>query len=194
MSAPEDFETQYMPQPLTWFYRVPSLFSALSIHSLAMCRKDPILRQLAENKSRQCILALGELAKCWPVRMWIVKSFLNLMRRLNSTSSHQQGLIPDNGDESVSGAENEPVDQVGAPAVEGQTVRPDDAATGVIDDPLDDLMQPAQWAPDYFSGAADQFVHDSIWLDHLAHGFDLDDLQRELSGTLAYPNARYGSL
>lgn len=129
------------------------------------------------------------------------------MRRLNSTSGHQQGFIPDTKDESVPGAQKESMDQVRTPTVEGQTVRPDDTATGsrdldqhcrpdprVIDDPLADFIQPAQLAPDYFSGAADQFVHDSFWLDHLGHGFNLDDLQRELSGTLAYPSARYGSL
>ncbi|KAF5604000.1 hypothetical protein FPCIR_1061 [Fusarium pseudocircinatum] len=46
---------------------VPSLFSALSIHTLAMGQKNTIQRQLAENKSRQCILALSQLAKTWPV-------------------------------------------------------------------------------------------------------------------------------
>lgn len=196
-----------MPEPLTWIYRVPSLFSALSIHSLAMCQKNPILRQLAENKSRQCILALGELAKCWPVRMWIVKAFLNLMRRLNSTSGHQQGSILNNADESMPGAQRQPLNQGIAPTVEGQNVRPDDTApvsreldqycrpgSQVIDDPLADLIQPAQLAPDYFSGAADQFVHDSFWLEHLDHGLNLDDLQRELSGTFAYPSHRHGSL
>lgn len=196
-----------MPGPLTEFNRVPSLFSALSIHSLAMCQKNPILRQLAENKSRQCILALGELSSCWPVRMWIVKAFLNLMRRLNSTSGHRHGSIPDNEYESVSGAQKEPMNQGMAPTMEGQIVRPDATATGsqdleqhcrpgsrVMDDPLADLIQPAQLAPDYFSGAADQFVHDSFWLEHLDHGLNLDDLQRELSGTFAYPGARYGSL
>lgn len=172
-----------------------------------MCQKNPILRQLAENKSRQCILALGELAECWPVRMWIVKAFLNLMRRLNTTPSHHQGFTPHNQDYSVSGTQKDPIDQGRAPAMEGQTVEPDDTATGsrdldqhsrpdarVIDDPLADLIQPAHLAPDYFSGAADQFVHDSIWLEHLGHGFNLDDLQRELSETLAYPSARHGSL
>lgn len=168
-----------------------------------MCRKNPILRQLAENKSRQCILALGELADCWPVRMWIVKAFLNLMRRLNSTTGRQEGFTPNNQDVSVSGTQKEPEEQGRAPSVEAQTVEQDDTTTGprdldhhsrtdarVIDDPLADLIQPGYLAPDYFSGAADQFVHDSIWLEHLGHGFNLDDLQRELSETLAYSSAR----
>lgn len=171
-----------------------------------MCQKNSILRQLAENKSRQCILALGELANCWPVRMWIVKAFLNLMRRLN-TSSNQQGSVRDNEDELMSGVQREPMEQGMMAIVEGQAVRPDDTdtATGlqgldhhcrpdsrIIDDPLADFIQTAQFAPDYFSGAADQFVHDSFWLEHLGHGLNFDDLQRELSGTLACSSARYG--
>ncbi|KAF4967712.1 hypothetical protein FSARC_4773 [Fusarium sarcochroum] len=66
---------------------VPAVFGALSIHTLVICRKDPIRRQLAGNKSRQCILALSELAKSWPVGLWIMKFFVNLMRRLTGQGS-----------------------------------------------------------------------------------------------------------
>ncbi|KAJ3543341.1 hypothetical protein NM208_g3632 [Fusarium decemcellulare] len=37
----------------------PAVFGALSIHTMVICRKDPVRRQLAGNKSRQCILALS---------------------------------------------------------------------------------------------------------------------------------------
>ncbi|KAF5672789.1 cutinase transcription factor 1 alpha [Fusarium heterosporum] len=66
---------------------VPAVFGALSIHTLVICRKDPIRRQLAGNKSRQCILALSELAKHWPVGLWIMKFFVRLMRRLTGQGS-----------------------------------------------------------------------------------------------------------
>ncbi|KAF9768044.1 hypothetical protein IL306_014712 [Fusarium sp. DS 682] len=66
---------------------VPAVFGALSIHTLVICRKDPIRRQLAGNKSRQCILALSELAKHWPVGLWIMRFFGNLMRRLTGQGS-----------------------------------------------------------------------------------------------------------
>ncbi|KXH31889.1 hypothetical protein CSIM01_02441 [Colletotrichum simmondsii] len=66
---------------------VPTLFGALSIHTIVICRKDPIRRQLAENKSRQCLLALSQLSKSWPVRLWISKSFVSLMRRLTGQGS-----------------------------------------------------------------------------------------------------------
>ncbi|KAJ4016313.1 hypothetical protein NW766_004505 [Fusarium irregulare] len=66
---------------------IPAVFGALSIHTLVICRKDPIRRQLAGNKSRQCILALSELAKSWPIGLWITKFFVNLFRRLTGQGS-----------------------------------------------------------------------------------------------------------
>ncbi|KAM0217714.1 hypothetical protein ACHAQI_001764 [Fusarium lateritium] len=66
---------------------VPAVFGALSIHTLVICRKDPIRRQLAGNKARQCILALSELAKSWPVGLWIMKFFVRLMRNLTGQGS-----------------------------------------------------------------------------------------------------------
>lgn len=42
-----------------------------------------------------------------------------------------------------------------------------------------------QIGPDYFSGAADQFVHDSVWLGYLDHGLDMDFLQRQLDSVFS---------
>jgi Fungal specific transcription factor domain len=61
---------------------VPALFAALGIHAIVIRRKDPIQTQLAENRSRQCMLALSELAKSWPVGGWILRLFMTLMKRL----------------------------------------------------------------------------------------------------------------
>ncbi|KAF4455580.1 hypothetical protein F53441_2104 [Fusarium austroafricanum] len=77
----------YLYLLLTAYLSVPAVFGALSIHTLVICRKDPIRRQLAGNKSRQCILALSELAKHWPIGLWIVRFFGNLMRRLTGQGS-----------------------------------------------------------------------------------------------------------
>ncbi|KAF5020743.1 hypothetical protein F66182_7245 [Fusarium sp. NRRL 66182] len=75
---------------------LPAVFGALSIHTLVICRKDPVRRQLAGNKSRQCILALSELAKCWPVGLWLTKFFVNLMRTLTGKgSARSAGSIVD---------------------------------------------------------------------------------------------------
>lgn len=52
------------------------------MQTIVICRTNRIHRQLAQNKSRQCLLALGELSKNWPVSMWIGKSFIDLMARL----------------------------------------------------------------------------------------------------------------
>lgn len=39
------------------------------------------------------MLALSELAKSWPVRTWILKAFVNLMKRLTGLSSGAGGSI-----------------------------------------------------------------------------------------------------
>ncbi|KAF5646564.1 cutinase transcription factor 1 beta [Fusarium sp. NRRL 25303] len=77
----------FRPKAIEDLTPVPAVFGALSIHTLVICRKDPIRRQLAGNKSRQCILALSELAKHWPVGLWIMRFFGNLMRRLTGQGS-----------------------------------------------------------------------------------------------------------
>ncbi|KAF2018112.1 hypothetical protein BU24DRAFT_491146 [Aaosphaeria arxii CBS 175.79] len=66
---------------------VPALFGALATHTFAICHEDHTRRRLAENKSRQCLLALGELAKSWPVSIWIAKAFIKLMKRLTEDAS-----------------------------------------------------------------------------------------------------------
>jgi len=58
------------------------LFAALTIHSIIIRRADPVRRQLAENRSRQCMLGLSELSKSWPVGGWILHLFVQLMERL----------------------------------------------------------------------------------------------------------------
>ncbi|RAK71472.1 uncharacterized protein BO72DRAFT_473222 [Aspergillus fijiensis CBS 313.89] len=77
----------------TQIHFVPALFGALSVHTFNICRKDPICQRLAENKSRQCLLALSELSRSWPVRIWFAKAFLNLLRRLTGQGSRQGGSI-----------------------------------------------------------------------------------------------------
>lgn len=61
---------------------VPTLFAALSVHTIEICRKDHLHRRLAENRCRQCMLALMELSRSWPVAGWILRLFISLMRRL----------------------------------------------------------------------------------------------------------------
>lgn len=72
---------------------VPALFGALSIHTIVICRKDHIRQKLAENKSRQCLLALSELAKSWPARIWIANAFVDLMKRLTGQMSSGGSIV-----------------------------------------------------------------------------------------------------
>ncbi|KAK0640528.1 Acetamidase regulatory protein [Lasiodiplodia hormozganensis] len=72
---------------------VPSLFGALSVHTIAICRRDHVRQQLAENKARQCLLALSELAKSWPVKIWIAEAFVDLMERLTGQVSSGGSIV-----------------------------------------------------------------------------------------------------
>ncbi|TPX11539.1 uncharacterized protein E0L32_007750 [Thyridium curvatum] len=53
-------------------HMIPALFAALSIHAVVIQREETVHRLLAENRSRQCMLALRELSKSWPVGGWIL--------------------------------------------------------------------------------------------------------------------------
>lgn len=72
---------------LAQLHLVPALFAALSIHTVVIQRSDGVQKQLAENRARQCILAFGELAKGWPVAGWILRMFINLMKKLTAGGS-----------------------------------------------------------------------------------------------------------
>lgn len=72
---------------LAQLHLVPALFAALSIHTVVIQRSDGVQKQLAENRARQCILAFGELAKGWPVAGWILRMFINLMKKLTASGS-----------------------------------------------------------------------------------------------------------
>ncbi|KAF5989602.1 cutinase transcription factor 1 beta [Fusarium bulbicola] len=181
---------------------VPSLFSALSIHTLAMGKKNTIQWQLAENKSRQCILALSELAKTWPVGMWVVKSFSNLVRRLLSRGSllHQEPRQILAGHRNENDGSSKIYRQPGIPTVDPFLVTgphmeagpdspaPDGDVSMITDEVFGSLpggADPTQLFqshtyPDYFSGAISQPEHDSAWYGCLENILDLELLQKEL--------------
>lgn len=195
---------------------VPSLFGALSTHTLFICRGDSVRRQLAENKSRQCILALSELGKTWPVGMWIVKSFLSLMKRLigqspasggpslSVTSGLGSSQTPSSSSSLIASTEQPSIIQAevrgelyaahtrsGNMDVDGSTVGPESATN--CDNSGSDPHQ-LQFPLDYFPGAADQLVHNSLWLDCLDGSFNHEFLQRELAEiSSVLPNPGDGS-
>ncbi|KAF5647675.1 cutinase transcription factor 1 alpha [Fusarium tjaetaba] len=149
-------------------YHVPAVFGALSIHTLVICRKDPIRRQLAGNKSRQCILALSELAKHWPVGLWIMRFFGNLMRRLTGQGSAvSAGSIVDvtsriancnrnedstlNTSAEVSRATSQTLAENGGPFTDATNAQ---VAGAVIE------------TNDLFQQPADQFGFDNFWAEN----------------------------
>ncbi|EXJ60793.1 hypothetical protein A1O7_04946 [Cladophialophora yegresii CBS 114405] len=70
----------------TQVHLAPALFAACSMHAIVIRRKSIIHGQVAENRARQCMLALSELAKSWPVAGWILRLFISLMTRLTGHS------------------------------------------------------------------------------------------------------------
>ncbi|QMW38837.1 hypothetical protein G4B11_002073 [Aspergillus flavus] len=171
---------------------VPALFSALSVHTIVICRKDPIRRQLAENKSRQCLLALSELAGSWPVKIWIAKAFLNLLRRLTVQGSasiiNVSSSIANNrsnaGQSSWSNSSG--LQRAHSPkqiVLDSYRNEPMTRAGHISGPQLRDL-HPAGG----FTQAADHFVYNSFWASYLDNTFDVDLLlQNGLGPTLTEP-------
>ncbi|KAF6832497.1 cutinase transcription factor 1 alpha [Colletotrichum plurivorum] len=155
--------------PILTLPSVPALFGALSIHTIVICRKDPIRRQLAENKSRQCLLALSELSKSWPVRIWISKSFVNLMTRLTD-----QGAAPRGGAiVNVSSSIHNPNPSSLHTIEEGQD---QDTPTGIMDTDAGfaHITQHQDFQTDgEFSHA---LFYDNFWTSYLDDAFDVDVL------------------
>ncbi|KXH64204.1 hypothetical protein CSAL01_03867 [Colletotrichum salicis] len=166
---------------------VPTLFGALSIHTIVICRRDPIRRQLAENKSRQCLLALSQLSKSWPVRLWISKSFVSLMRRLTG-----QGSIVN-----VTSSIHGPNYRTFAPQYVGeetnQTLLNSFHGTSEIGTETAGLSTAQPEAPpgqENFHQATDQMFYDTFWADYLDNTFDVDLLIHSHSGFPSNPSGQ----
>lgn len=162
---------------------VPALFGALSIHTMVICRKDPIRRKLAENKSRQCMLALSEIAKSWPVGMWTIKLFVNLMRRLTEQGSavsggsivnvtsriydnqHGNGSPAGPAGYSESGISDHGPAHFSSGADSNQAILGHQPGAAHLPDP-----QVSEFVPQ----TADQLVYDSFWAGWLDNTFEVD--------------------
>ncbi|KAM0273840.1 hypothetical protein ACHAPA_001418 [Fusarium lateritium] len=155
---------------------VPAVFGALSIHTLVICRKDPIRRQLAGNKARQCILALSELAKSWPVGLWIMKFFVRLMRNLTGQGSGlSAGSIVDvtsriakdgrENDDSTLGLSSGPSRDVSQNPDDSRAFRhqPDLFNTQPVDAERSGMEE--QQVPEMFAWSGDQVGYDSFWAE-----------------------------
>ncbi|PIG80449.1 hypothetical protein AARAC_001684 [Aspergillus arachidicola] len=185
----------FFPLELTFcpnLHSVPALFSALSVHTIVICRKDPIRRQLAENKSRQCLLALSELAGSWPVKIWIAKAFLNLLRRLAVQGSasilNVSSSIANNRSNAASSSRSNSSGLHRAHSPK-QTVLDSDRhesmnRAGYINGPQLRDLHPSGG----FTQAGDHFVYNSFWASYLDNTFDVDLLLHNgLGPTLTGP-------
>jgi hypothetical protein len=167
---------------------VPAIFSALSIHAIVIRRRDPILRQLAENKARQCMLAMSELAKLWPVGGWILRLFVNLMRQL--TGSNQGPVAVPNNSGQPNATSNHTTNT--ADAVQLPSPRQEPSIGNMLSrlatpNSLDrfetenqahnivGVEQPReQVSIDYFQQAATQLLSDTLWAEGVETGYDFE--------------------
>ncbi|KAL3305054.1 cutinase transcription factor 1 beta [Colletotrichum asianum] len=160
---------------------VPALFGALSMHTIEICRKDSIRRQLAENKSRQCLLALGELSKSWPVRIWISKSFVSLMTRLTGQDSAPSGgaIVRVSSSIHPTSPRGQSLHETASdnqPASGSGSGHQDTTAT------LNDGSQTRDFDPYDITQANPHLFYDSFWTSYLDNAFDVDLLIHPNSG------------
>ncbi|RSL88562.1 hypothetical protein CEP51_001692 [Fusarium floridanum] len=162
---------------------VPAVFGALSIHTIVICRKDPIRRQLAGNKSRQCILALSELAKPWPVGLWIMRFFVNLFRRLTGQDSATAGGTIVNvtsriGNSDAESRGSQPNDNMPAPS------RPEGPETTMPTAVNNRTQSRDQQTVDFMPQVTDPLGYDSFWAGCLDNSIDVDLLLQHGLGPL----------
>ncbi|KAM6528943.1 hypothetical protein FALCPG4_009895 [Fusarium falciforme] len=162
---------------------VPAVFGALSIHTIVICRKDPIRRQLAGNKSRQCILALSELAKPWPVGLWIMRFFVNLFRRLTGQDSAVSGGAIVNVTSRIANSDAESRghqlnDNMAASS------RPEGAEPTMPTAVNNRIQSRDQQAVDFMPQVTDPLACDSFWAGCLDNSIDVDLLLQHGLGPL----------
>ncbi|PLB54004.1 hypothetical protein P170DRAFT_397008 [Aspergillus steynii IBT 23096] len=154
---------------------VPALFSALSVHTVVICRGEPIHKQLAENKSQQCMLALSVIAKSWPVRIWISRAFVNLIKRLTGQGqtfdSAFNGAIVNVSSSIKSNFQHKAPSAGRSSGVTRVHIAPNSdpcCTSNAAPQPGGDDCFSSSWKP---SG---DFVHDSLWADYLDNALDVD--------------------
>ncbi|RFU30531.1 hypothetical protein B7463_g5824, partial [Scytalidium lignicola] len=148
---------------------VPTIFAALSIHTLVIRGGDSIQKQLAENRARQCILGMSELAKGWPVAGWVLRLFINLMRRLTGQSEAYGSSLDQRRERNLSVNQDvvQPPSMNGTNLTSFLSVNIDECVTannGSIGDQVGngfDLLQ------------TDQFMADIMWADQNDLDFDI---------------------
>lgn len=138
-------------KPLLALSRVSALFAALSIHAIVIRRGDSIQGQLAENRARQCMLAMSQLANSWPVAGWILRLFINLMKRLTGQSFGKSNNVGGGARCSNQGKGDTLDNDFPASSVGGLTsqhIPPNGSFLGGDQDATDQLLSDALWDAD----------------------------------------------
>lgn len=150
-----------------------------------ICQSDSVHRQLAENKSRQCMLALSVIAKSWPVRIWISKSFVNLMKRLTGQSSSLRGSIV-NVSSTIVPSNNmpQPAQISTGPAMIENYHSPSSFEQSSYCTCNAGPQLGVHHAQDCLWKAPDQFLHDSLWAGYLDNLFGGDLFLRDLASPM----------
>lgn len=174
-------------------FRIPTLFGALSIHSLVIRCRQPVSSQLAENRARQCVLALSELSKLWPAADWILRVFDKVLRRLTgrgwSFEGNPPGRKPYGGRPQPSG----PIAQISDQA----TLRFGEGAWDITSNGSDSLPSPTLHSLRASMGATDSQTVDShegiVPEDCWAQELDFDAFENIFQDSLTDAFAPYGT-
>ncbi|KAJ5988015.1 hypothetical protein N7481_003225 [Penicillium waksmanii] len=172
---------------------VPAIFAALSIHSVAIRRKDPIRRQLAENRARQCMLAMSELARSWPVAGWILRLFINLMKKLTDQNVRYDSDLDRSRQDRTGYRGDSSMDSPSAATRSGttRTMQMGHGLGNLINQPVEADQLSARVEEWNAIQQSDQLLSDVIWAPD-QNNFDFDLLfQGQSNGSLPF---NFGSL
>ncbi|KAK5264499.1 hypothetical protein LTR96_010261 [Exophiala xenobiotica] len=172
---------------------IPTLFGALSIHSLIIRFRQPVSSQLAENRARQCMLALSELSKLWPAAGWILRVFDKVLRRLTGRDRCCECSLPGG---KPYGGRPQPSGPI-AGLSDQATLRSGEGTCDIAGNGLDSLLSPTLHSLRASMGATDLQTVDShegiMPEDCWAQELDFDAFEDIFQDSLTDPFAPYGT-
>lgn len=139
-------------------HMVPALFAALGVHATVIRKAHAIRRLVAENRSRQCMLALSELSQAWPVAVWILRLFINLMSRLTSRDFRNEIL---------------PMKNQQASTVHRSSLQDEAASRPMVSSTLHERGMPSPICGSSFADAIGDLPYDYDWADLGLFNLDL---------------------
>ncbi|KAK5048512.1 hypothetical protein LTR84_005602 [Exophiala bonariae] len=178
----------------TQLHIIPTLFGALSIHSLVIRCRQPVSSQLAENRARLCMLALSELSKLWPAAGWILRVFDKVLRRLTGRNRCVECSAP--GGKPCGGQPQQPAGSIDRLSDQA-TLRSGEGTCSMAGSGLDGLLGPTlHGSRASMSGTVSQIVdsNEGIMLeDRWAQELDFDAFENIFQDSLTDAFAPYGT-